>query len=157
VTTSTSQRPPPRTLLPRAPLIAAGAFSRQMDAERVAHSLARGLAAGGRPQVDLCLLPGVEEDPALRELLVELHFDERMHVARAVIIAAARLHEETLAGSMTFEIATRARQGGVPAYAVTAENELDGFDARLLDLQAIFAARSARALESAGRRLAQIV
>ena len=60
----------------------------------------------------------------------------------------------TLAGSVAFEIATRARQGGVPAYAVTAENALERFDARILDLQLILQARSRDALVAAGRELA---
>ena len=45
----------------------------------------------------------------------------------------------------------------MPAYAVTGENALDAFDARMLDLQAILEASSARALEAAGRRLAELV
>ena len=53
-----------------------------------------------------------------------------------------------------FEIATRARQAGVPAYAVTGENELDAFDARMLDLQVILEARTVRGLAAAGTKLA---
>ena len=56
-----------------------------------------------------------------------------------------RLDRGTLAGSPAFEIATRARQAGVPAYAVTGVNELDAFDARMLDLQVILQASDARA------------
>jgi len=80
-----------------------------------------------------------------------------MRGARAVIVGARRLDERTLAGSVTFEIAARARQGGVPAYAVTGENALNGFDARMLDLQLILEARTARALTAAGRKLAKVV
>jgi glycerate kinase len=86
-----------------------------------------------------------------------LGFDERMRHARALIIGVERLEEHTLAGSVPFEIATRARQGGVPAYAVTAENALDSFDARILDLQLILQARSRTALVAVGRELARIV
>ena len=57
---------------------------------------------------------------------------------------------------VTFEIATRARQRGVPAYAVTAANELNAFDARILDLQLILMARDVPALVSAGRKLAEV-
>jgi len=80
-----------------------------------------------------------------------------MRSARAVVVGAPRLHERTLAGSVTFEIATRARQSGVPAYAVTAENALEPFDARILDLQLVLRAGSSSALAAAGRRLASIV
>ena len=89
-----------------------------------------------------------------RELLDELRFDTRMLRARAVVIGAERLEERTLAGSITFEIATRARQSGVPTYAVTGENALTAFDARILDLQVILQARSRDGLVTAGHKLA---
>jgi glycerate 2-kinase len=74
-----------------------------------------------------------------------------------VVLAEWLLEERTLTGSPAFEIATRARQAGVPAYAVTAANRLSAFDARILDLQAILEASTPRALQAAGRRLAQLV
>jgi hypothetical protein len=80
-----------------------------------------------------------------------------MRRARAVVLAQRRLEESTLRGSWAFEIATRARQGGVPAYAVSSENTLDPFDARILDLQVILEASSARALVTAGRKLAKVI
>ena len=80
-----------------------------------------------------------------------------MRRARAVVLAEWRLEENTLRGSATFEIATRARQGGVPAYAVTAANALDPFDARILDLQVIVEARTMSALVTAGTKLARLV
>jgi hypothetical protein len=45
----------------------------------------------------------------------------------------------------------------VPAYAVTATNRLSAFDARMLDLQVILEASTARALQAAARRLAKLV
>ncbi len=92
-----------------------------------------------------------------RTLLEALDFDPRMRSARAVIVGVECLDERTLIASVTFEIATRARQSGVPAYAVTAENHLDAFDARILDLQVILEAHNARTLSAAGRRLADLV
>ncbi len=80
-----------------------------------------------------------------------------MRAARAVVVGGARLDEATLLGSATFEIATRARQAGVPAYGVTAANALSRFDARILDLQVVLEARDARALRRAGQKLAGIV
>jgi glycerate kinase len=73
-----------------------------------------------------------------------------------VVVGAGRLQERTLAGSVIFEIATRARQSGVPAYAVTCEDALEAFDARILDLQVILQARSRSALVTAGRKLAAL-
>jgi hypothetical protein len=45
----------------------------------------------------------------------------------------------------------------VPAYAVTGENALSLFDARILDLQVILQARDTRALRRAGEKLAGVV
>jgi glycerate kinase len=133
-------------------LIAAAPWA-GLPADRVAQAIARGALAAGMAQPDLCPLAEQAEPKAL---LDALGFDARMHTARAVVLAVACLAEETLAGSAAFEIATRARQGGVPAYAVTAENRLNAFDARMLDLQTIVQARDARALARAGRKLAQL-
>ena len=93
----------------------------------------------------------------MRALLDALDFDARMRRSRAVVLAERHLQEDTLRGSAAFEIATRARQGGVPAYAVTTENALEPFDARILDLQIILEARSVRTLAAAGRKLAQLI
>jgi len=148
-----------RMSIPERLLVASGPFAGGLSAERVAAAIARGLEAGGLPEPDLCPIEVADEAAAgdVRALLDALDFDMRMRRARAVIVAAASLHERTLAGSVTFEIATRARQGGVPAYAVTGENALSAFDARILDLQAIVEASGTRALAAAGRRLAGLV
>jgi glycerate kinase len=147
-------------MLPRTLLVAARAFDRRLSAQRVASAVARGLADGGWP-VDLCPIEGqqsaADRSSELRERLGALDFDARMRGARALIVCERRLHEDTLAGSVAFELTTRARQSGVPAYAVTAENRLDSFDARILDLQAIVEAASARSLRTAGRKLAALV
>lgn len=139
-------------------LIASSAFGPRLSAPAVAAAIARGVQAGGLPEPDLCpLSPTDEASEDVRALLDGIDFDARMRRSRAVVIAAARLEERTLAGSLAFEIATRARQSGVPAYAITAENHLDTFDTRILDLQVILEARGARSLEAAGRRLADVV
>lgn len=148
-------------MIPRTLLIASRAFA-QLSAERVAAAVARGLASRGWP-TDPCPLEVHDDRPEeVRALLGALDFDARMRRARAVVLAEWRLQERALAGSATFEIATRARQAGVPAYALTGENTLGAFDARILDLQVIIeapaaGAPSARALESAARRLAELV
>ena len=147
--------------LPRTLLVVARSFDQRLSAQRVAAAIARGLETGGWP-TDICPIDSTEAPAAqaadgVRALLDDLDFDARMRTARAVILAERRLQEDTLAGSAAFEIATRARQAGVPAYAVTAENRLDSFDARILDLQAILEAAGARSLREAGRRLADLV
>ena len=143
-------------MIPRTLLIVAGDFA-GLSAERVASAISRGLVRGGWP-TDLCPLGRADARPAdLRELLHELDFDTRMRRARAVVLAERRLKEDTLAASATFEIATRARQAGIPAYAVTGENALSTFDARVLDLQVILEASQESELEAAARRLAELV
>jgi glycerate kinase len=90
-------------------------------------------------------------------VLEQLDFDARMRAARAVIVGEGRLDLGTLAGKAPGEIATRARQGGVPCFAAVGARTLDAFGARILDLQAVEQAGDAAALEAAGRRLATLV
>lgn len=145
-------------LIPTKPLIVTGPFGPGLPASRVATALARGLQEGGLPAPDLCPLPpGLEADGGLHARLQQLEIDARMRRARAVILGEWLLEERMLAGTATFEIATRARQSGVPAYAVTGDERLDSFDARMLDLQLILEARSTRALTAAGRKLASVI
>lgn len=124
-----------------------------LSAERVASALGKGLQAAVERSLSADLLP-VEEAPTDPRAWWGSDMQARMLAARAVVIATDRLDERTLAGSLVFEVATSARQGGVPAYAVTGENDLDPFDARMLDLQVVLEASSARALTAAGRKLA---
>jgi hypothetical protein len=133
-------------LIPDTLLIAVCAFGPDMPAERMAQTLAKGVRAAGMPAPDRC--PIGDELPR--------DFDVRMRSARAVIVGAGRLDRETLAGSLVFEIATRARQAGVPAYGVTGVNKLDAFDARMMDLQVILEARTVRGFAAAGTKLGRL-
>ncbi len=90
-------------------------------------------------------------------VLGALDFDARMRAARAVIVGEGRLDLGTLAGKAPGEIATRARQGGVPCFAAVGGRTLDAFGARILDLQQVLEAGDAASLEAAGRRLATVV
>jgi len=144
--------------IPQRLLVACARLGPRLSAAAAAGALAEGIQQGGLPEPDVCLLPiPREHGEDLRGLLDELDFDARLRSARAVVVAAPRLEQRTLAASMTFEIATRARQGGVPAYGVAGESSLDAFDARILDLQVILQARSRKALVDAGRELAGLV
>ncbi|MDP2713143.1 MAG: glycerate kinase [Solirubrobacteraceae bacterium] len=87
-------------------------------------------------------------------ILDALDFDARMRAARAVIVGERRLERATLMGRVAGEIATRARQSGVPCHAVAAERAIDRFDQRILDLQAVVEAGSIAELEAAGEELA---
>ncbi len=140
-------------------LVLAEGFGEGLDAERVAAAIARGLTADGSLEADLCPLEkgldGHTTNPSAP--LDEMDFDLRRRAARAVVLVCAKLDDRTLAGSVTFEAATRARQSGVPSYAVTAHDALDPFEARIVDLQVILHADSSRALSAAGRKLAALV
>lgn len=148
--------------VPQRLLLACSSLGPGLPAATVASALARGIRDAGMPEPDTCALPEVEHSAVehsatvVRELLDGLGFDPRMLGARAVVIAVERLEERTLAGSVTFEIATRARQSGVPAYAVVRDDALTAFDARILDLQVILQARSRGALVTAARKLAEL-
>lgn len=87
-------------------------------------------------------------------VLESLDFDARMRASRAVIVGERRLERATLRGRVVGEIATRARQSGVPCHAVAGSDAIDRFDARILDLQAILEASTVAELEAAGEALA---
>ncbi len=84
-------------------------------------------------------------------------FDRRMRAARAVIAGEGRLDRQSLAGKLVSEVATRARQSGVPCFAVCGRCELDSFGRRILDLQAVIEAGTRQELERAGRTLATTI
>jgi glycerate kinase len=140
-------------------LVLAGPFQERLTATSVAAAIARGMTADGGLLCDACPL---EDDLGTRAAnaskpLEEADFDRRMRAARAIVIACAQLDDRTLAGSIAFEAATRARQSGVPAYAVTGRDSLDPFEARIVDLQVILEASTTRALGLAGCKLAALV
>lgn len=136
-------------------LVLAESFDQGLSASAVAQAIARGLSASELYECDLCPIGFHGSSPS--GLLDAQDFDRRMRAARALVIACSALEDRSLAGSVVFEAATRARQAGVPTYAVTGENALDPFEARIVDLQAIIQARTARALTAAGRKLAKFV
>jgi hypothetical protein len=146
-----TRRPRPNLRL----LLVSEPFGATLGAEAAARWLARGLQEEGLPEPDVLPLPGgMQAGPELQELLEREHFAQRLPAARALLIAAARLDGETLQNTPAFELATRARQGGVPSYAVTAEDGLDSFQERILDLQLVLQAGAPRSLLAAGRTLA---
>jgi glycerate kinase len=96
---------------------------------------------------------GARLEPGAPFVLHALGFDARMRAARAVVVGEGRLDATTLEGKIAGEIATRARQAGVPCHAIVGENAIDRFSARILDLQVILEAGTPEALEAAGARL----
>ncbi len=90
-------------------------------------------------------------------MLDVLDGDARMRAAHAVVVGEGLLDLRTLAGKAPGELATRARQSGVPCFAVVGGRTLDPFGGRILDLQAVLEAATLDALEAAGRELAGLV
>jgi glycerate 2-kinase len=74
-----------------------------------------------------------------------------------VVVGDGVLDAGTLRGRPAGEIAVRARQGGVPCHAIAGCDELDPFDRRILDLQAILVASDLGALRAAGRALGGLI
>ena len=97
---------------------------------------------------------GARLEPGGPFVLEAIGFDARMREAQAVITGEGRLDATTLEGKVVAEVATRARQGGVPCHAVCGQNAMSAFDARILDLQRIVAAPTLADLEDAGAFLA---
>src|SRR5450755_1109662 len=90
-------------------------------------------------------------------VLDALDFDRRMLASRAVIVGEGRLDATSLQGKIAAEIATRARQHGVPAHAIVGSCAIDRFDARILDLQEIREAGDEDAIERAAASLAGVI
>lgn len=122
------------------------------DPRAVAMTGAAGGLSGG-----LWAVYGAELVPGAAFVLDALDFDARMRAARAVVTGEGKLDEQSLAGKLVSEIATRARQAGVPSHAVVGTRALDAFGARVLDLGTIIEARTLPELRAAGGRLATVV
>jgi glycerate 2-kinase len=100
---------------------------------------------------------GAELVPGAAFVLDAVDYDRRMRSARAVVTGEGKLDQQSLAGKLVSEIAIRARQSGVPSYAVVGRRELDSFGVRVLDLQLVIEAGTVDRLRAAGRRLARVV
>jgi glycerate kinase len=108
---------------------------------------AGGLAGGLWAACDAKLEPGAAF------VLQALDFDRRMRAAHAVIVGEGRLDATTLQGKIAGEIATRARQAGVPCHAIVGQHALDPFSTRILDLQVIAQAGTPAEIERAAHDL----
>jgi len=129
----------------------------RLHADGVAAALALGLATGGWAETDSYALREAYTGAELAQALAEDRFEIRLRRARALVIAVEQLVRDGLAATAAFDLATRARQGGVPAFAVAARAEIDPFTARMLDLQVVLQARGPLGLQRAGERLAEAI
>jgi glycerate kinase len=110
--------------------------------------------AGGGLSGGLWSVFGAALVPGAAYVLEALGFDARMRASRAVVTGEGRLDRQSLVGKLVGEVATRARQAGVPCHAVVGRRDLDAFDQRILDLQVVLEASTVDELEQAGRELA---
>lgn len=117
---------------------------------------AGGLAGG------LWAFAGAELRPGAAYVLDALGFGERLERVRAVVTGEGCLDRQTLEGKALAEVAVRARQVGLPCFAVVGRDDLDAFGHRQLDLAAVEEAPStaktaAAAVERAAQRLAPAI
>jgi glycerate kinase len=141
--------------VPTTILVAPDSFEGAMSATEVAAAIGRGLEDGGHP-VDLCPIADGGEG-TLDVRLAAVDFDRRMRAARAVVTGEGTLDTQSLAGKVVSEVATRARQAGVPCHAIVGTLELNTFGTRVLDLQAVCTAGTPRQISAAARRLAEVI
>jgi glycerate kinase len=100
---------------------------------------------------------GAELVPGAAFVLDAIGFDERMRAARAVVTGEGRLDQQSLAGKAVSEVATRARQAGVPSFAIVGQRALDAFGQRILDLQVVLEAGTPQQLGTAARKLSELI
>lgn len=129
--------------------------SQARDLPRDPRGIAMTGAAGGLSG-GLWATFGAELVPGASFVLDAVGFDARLNAARAVVTGEGRIDQQSLAGKLVSEIAVRADQRDVPCYAVCGECDLDAAQLANLGLKRVFEASTARQLESAGRRLAEL-
>ena len=76
-----------------------------------------------------------------------------MRASAFVVTGEGRIDDQTLQGKLVGEVATRARQAGVPCHAVVGQNALDPFAQRILDFASLTEATTLAEIRQAGRRL----
>jgi glycerate kinase len=100
---------------------------------------------------------GAQLVPGASFVLDRLDFDRRLRLSRAVLTGEGRIDHQSLAGKAVSEVATRARQTGVPCHAIVGELALNAFGLRILDLQEVITASTLLEIEAAAWRLAEVL
>lgn len=90
-------------------------------------------------------------------VLDRIGFNARMQASRAVITGEGCLDHQTLLGKAVGEVATRARQSGVPCHAIVGRREMSEFEARILDFESVSQAGTARAIAAVSERLEAVL
>ena len=113
--------------------------------------------AGGGLSGGLWAACGAELKSGAAFVLDAAGFTPRMLTARAVITGEGALDRQTLLGKAVGEVATRARQAGVPCHAIVGEMRMSEFDARILDFESWTAASTLDEISDAAERLVGVV
>jgi glycerate kinase len=111
--------------------------------------------AGGGLAGGLWSAHGAQLKSGASFVLEQVGFPERMLASRAVITGEGSLDRQTLLGKAVGEVATRARQAGVPCHAIVGQMEMTEFDARILDFESVAEARTAAELAEVAKHLAK--
>ncbi len=125
--------------IPTEVLVVADRFDHSLSAAVVSEALATGLAASGLP--------------ARVTTLDSPDYNAQMLAAYAVVTGVGHLGAESLTGTLLSEVATRARQAGVPCHAVVGSHALDLFELRILDLQLVREATTLSEIEVAAAEI----
>jgi glycerate kinase len=98
--------------------------------------------AGGGLAGGLWAACGAELKSGAGFVLDAAGFTPRMLAARGVITGEGSLDRQTLLGKAVGEVATRARQAGVPCHGIVGRMGMTEFDARVLDFESVVTAGS---------------
>lgn len=149
----------PRLFGPQKGADAAGVEELEERLDRLARSLPRdprGVPAtgcGGGLSGGLWAGLGAELVPGAELVLDAIRFADASRGADLVVTGEGRLDDQTAAGKLVAEVATRARLAGVACAAVVGCDALAPGRARELGLETVLEAGDPGALEEAGRRL----
>ncbi len=113
--------------------------------------------AGGGLSGGLWAACGAELKSGAAWVLDAVGFTPRMLAARAVVTGEGSLDRQTLLGKSVGEVATRARQAGVPCHAIVGTMAMTEFDARVLDFESWCEAGEADAIADAAERLVAVL
>lgn len=113
--------------------------------------------AGGGLSGGLWAAAGAELKGGAAFVLDRLGFSGRMTAARAVITGEGTLDRQTLLGKAVGEVATRARQAGVPCHAIAGQMGMSEFDARILDFESWREAGTLDAIADAAGKLKDVL
>lgn len=113
--------------------------------------------AGGGLSGGLWAAAGGELKSGAGWVLDRLGFTGRMLASRAVITGEGALDRQTLLGKAVGEVATRARQNGVPCHAIVGRMRMSEFDARILDLESVTEAGDPAAIAAAAADLVPVL